>query len=95
MATSPNVHTVGNFSFISLGRPATTGLYAEAYPSVSDCNHETVLGALDCFEKDNTDKKILSFQLDKFSRLINGRHEYFVRGIYVHHEPLMMEISRG
>lgn len=81
MATSTHF---GNFSYLSLATPATSGIYKEKFPLVSD--YEMVLRCLNDFEEAHPDKKILSFHIDKFFQTGMGLQQEFIRGIYVYHE---------
>lgn len=91
MAKASLVETVGDFSFIHLQgnhgmRMQDMGIAEEHW-----CQKD-VLKHLYKFKKDNPDKKILSFQVDKF----NYRGEkIYISGIYIHHESNEVACERS
>ncbi len=54
---------------------------------VSGNEQKKVLCRLDRFKADNPEKKIVSFVIDKYTKLSNGRHVDYIRGVYIYHEP--------
>ncbi len=72
----------GDFSYIDLQNVTTD------FQGIPEGEYNKILWVLDFFRKNNRHKKIQSFFLNKCTRLSNGRHIDYVRGIYIHHEPV-------
>ncbi len=82
MSFFSKVETVGDFSFIKLESDRSNPKRDLGIPEENWCQ-KYILKQLDEFKKANSDKHILSFQVDKWSH--RGEKTY-VCGIYVHHE---------
>ena len=72
----------GDFSYIDLQSVTSD------FQGVPEGEYNKILWVLDFFRRDNPNKKIQSFFLNKCTRLLNGKHTDYVRGIYIYHEPV-------